>query len=123
MVKSCGCLKPETVHRQVARVRVNGPRQPVGIDFEYANRDGWRPAAIRHYGAVCVECGWDKAHCDVHHRIPQSKGGKNTIENAIVLCPNCHRLADLGALPLTQVKLRLVVDNQLSLALLDIEAA
>lgn len=28
---------------------------------------------------------------EVHHRIPLSEGGDDTVENAIALCPNCHR--------------------------------
>jgi len=30
-------------------------------------------------------------YLEVHHQIPLAVGGKNTIENAIVVCPNCHR--------------------------------
>ncbi|WP_408509611.1 HNH endonuclease signature motif containing protein [Paraburkholderia sediminicola] len=37
-------------------------------------------------------CGWDKAGCDSHHRIPKAQGGAHTIENGMVLCPNCHRI-------------------------------
>ncbi|NCQ35041.1 HNH endonuclease [bacterium] len=40
-----------------------------------------------------MSCGWDKARCDAHHREPKAKGGKHTIQNGMVLCPNCHRIA------------------------------
>ena len=40
----------------------------------------------------CSVCGWDKMKCDLHHKIPKRLGGKTTIENLTVLCPNCHRL-------------------------------
>lgn len=30
-------------------------------------------------------------YLEVHHRIQLSKGGEDTLENAIALCPNCHR--------------------------------
>jgi len=33
---------------------------------------------------------------EVHHKIPLSEGGKDTIENTIALCPNCHRHAHYG---------------------------
>jgi 5-methylcytosine-specific restriction endonuclease McrA len=59
---------------------------------EYKNKRWWGMKAKEHYGNACMKCGWDKAECDVHHKIPLSDGGRHTIENAIVLCPNCHRL-------------------------------
>lgn len=40
----------------------------------------------------CEICGWDKTTRDNHHIIPVSEGGKNTLNNLIVLCPNCHRM-------------------------------
>jgi len=49
---------------------------------------------------ICEECG-EKApflkrkdrlpYLEVHHRVPLSKGGKDKVENAVALCPNCHR--------------------------------
>ena len=33
---------------------------------------------------------------EVHHKIPLSKGGEDTVKNAIALCPNCHRHAHYG---------------------------
>lgn len=35
-------------------------------------------------------------YLEVHHRKPLSKGGDDTVENAIALCPNCHRKAHFG---------------------------
>lgn len=35
-------------------------------------------------------------YLEVHHRIPLADGGEDTIENAIALCPNCHRRAHFG---------------------------
>ena len=58
----------------------------------YKTRHGWAKAAIREYGNKCDQCGWDAARCDVHHRVPKSLGGLHTLDNAIVLCPNCHRV-------------------------------
>ena len=37
-------------------------------------------------------CGWKEATRDLHHLIPVGKGGKNTLDNVIVLCPNHHRM-------------------------------
>ncbi|WP_256671273.1 HNH endonuclease [Pseudomonas sp. EMN2] len=35
-------------------------------------------------------------YLEVHHRIPLADGGDDTVENAIALCPNCHRQAHFG---------------------------
>jgi 5-methylcytosine-specific restriction endonuclease McrA len=45
---------------------------------------------------ACMCCGWDKGPCDTHHILPKSQGGQYTLENGIILCPNCHRLAGCG---------------------------
>lgn len=41
----------------------------------------------------CEKCGWDKAYCDRHrldHKLGYVEG------NVIILCPNCHRLAEIA---------------------------
>ncbi|MFA5299168.1 MAG: HNH endonuclease signature motif containing protein [Lutibacter sp.] len=40
----------------------------------------------------CSICGWDEARCDSHHIISRENGGKDTLDNLIIVCPNCHRL-------------------------------
>ena len=50
-------------------------------------------AVVRVRGSACERCGWDKARCDVHHRVARYDGGLNTIRNGEVICPNCHRVA------------------------------
>jgi len=35
-------------------------------------------------------------YLEVHHRKPLADGGDDTVENAIALCPNCHRKAHYG---------------------------
>ena len=35
-------------------------------------------------------------YLEVHHRTPLSKGGEDTVQNAIALCPNCHRKSHFG---------------------------
>lgn len=35
-------------------------------------------------------------YLEVHHTLPLSKGGRDTIDNAVALCPNCHREAHFG---------------------------
>jgi len=39
----------------------------------------------------CVLCGWNEAACDIHHIVPKKKGGTDSHDNLVVVCPNCHR--------------------------------
>lgn len=54
---------------------------------------------------ICEECGNpalflrarnDLPYLEVHHRNLLSKGGEDSVENAIALCPNCHRRFHYG---------------------------
>ena len=92
---SCGCLRSEAQKRRIKKLGAwnEGKSYSVeGGDRCYKTKHGWAKAARRLYGDKCQKCGWDKGHCDVHHRNQKSKGGLHTLENAIVLCPNCHRV-------------------------------
>lgn len=35
-------------------------------------------------------------YLEVHHRIPLAQNGDDTVENALAVCPNCHREAHFG---------------------------
>jgi len=60
---------------------------------------------LEHAKGICHECG-DHApfyratdgspYLEVHHKVPLSEGGDDTVENAIALCPNCHRKVHYG---------------------------
>lgn len=54
---------------------------------------------------ICGKCGKPapfnrksdgSPYLEVHHWIPLSEGGEDTLENAVALCPNCHREAHFG---------------------------
>lgn len=55
--------------------------------------------AKRYANGVCQLCGGNAPFCgkdgepflETHHIIWLSKGGSDTIENTVALCPNCHR--------------------------------
>lgn len=70
----------------------------------YANKGAWNKAIRRLFPDACMRCGWNEASCDTHHIIPKSRGGQYIIENGIVLCPNCHRLADFGLLVTSELQ-------------------
>lgn len=94
-VQSCGCMNRTTA--QVKRLPAGPWNDGKSYVIEggnrcYKTRHAWAKAAIRHYGNACEVCGWNKARCDVHHRHAKAKGGTHTLANAVVLCPNCHRV-------------------------------
>jgi hypothetical protein len=68
------------------------------LDFKHANKDSWSLAVRQFFGDKCMICGWEESSCDAHHIHAKSKGGENTLQNAIILCPNHHRLANIGKL-------------------------
>ena len=53
----------------------------------------------------CEDCGKDapfkrrkngEPYLEVHHIVPLSEDGEDTVDNAMALCPNCHREAHFG---------------------------
>jgi 5-methylcytosine-specific restriction endonuclease McrA len=69
----------------------------------YATKGSWMAALRRIYGDTCMRCGWNLAVCDAHHITPRSSGGQNTLDNGIILCPNCHRLANLNLISIDEL--------------------
>lgn len=54
---------------------------------------------------VCQDCkqlapfnikGSAEPYLEIHHIVPLSKGGEDSIDNTIALCPNCHRKRHYG---------------------------
>jgi 5-methylcytosine-specific restriction protein A len=53
---------------------------------------------------VCENCNNEapfkrkngEPYLEVHHKIRLADGGEDTIENAMALCPNCHRYLHYG---------------------------
>lgn len=82
---------------------------------EYIAKKAARHNAIaqdvyRVYGHKCALCGWEispellcvrsryqYAHGnEIHHIVPVADGGLDDWQNVILLCPNHHKMADLG---------------------------
>lgn len=62
-------------------------------------------------GYACVICDWriegDKyGGCVTHHIVSVADGGKNILDNAAVLCPNCHAMAHRGLISKDMLMLR-----------------
>lgn len=59
---------------------------------EVKKHKAWvRTQAIKEYGDGCELCGY-RISVETHHIIPKHQGGPHTINNLIVVCPNCHSL-------------------------------
>ncbi|WP_218567473.1 HNH endonuclease signature motif containing protein [Pseudomonas sp. p99-361] len=60
---------------------------------------------LHRAGGVCEECDQPAPftrksngmpYLEVHHKIRLADGGLDTLENAVALCPNCHRASHYG---------------------------
>ncbi len=56
------------------------------------------------YGHQCYVCGFDEV-TEVHHIIPRSAGGTNSMDNLVLLCPNHHALADRGMIEIKLINI------------------
>lgn len=84
------------------------------LDYNFAynvRKDGrrkatkpYRKAVIDTYGPKCKICGYYRPpiHNHVHHLVPLSQNGSNTIRNGIVLCSRCHDEVHAGLLNLSE---------------------
>lgn len=63
------------------------------FDFVHLDINSWSKSVKNIFSDRCMVCGWNKTSCDTHHIIPKSKNGLNSLKNAVILCPNHHRLA------------------------------
>ena len=62
-----------------------------GVDFQNGPLKGFNDvkAAIREQqNGKCLMCKSDIEH--FHHMVPRSRGGSDTIQNQVGLCPKCH---------------------------------
>ncbi len=55
----------------------------------YVCSEAWKRSLVKRYGYRCMICGYDKI-VEAHHIIPSVTGGKMTIDNGTLLCPNHH---------------------------------
>lgn len=97
--KSCGCLRVDASAKRVTQSGAWNDGKSYSIKGGlhcYKTRHSWAKAAIRLMGNKCQICGWSDARCDVHHKVPKASGGLHVLENAIIICPNCHRALHEG---------------------------
>jgi len=110
-----GVLLLERVEAERRNIRrIGAPAPPTGTDTPEmvlgdASRFVRRPDVIAWVleaaEGVCGACGASapflrsngEPYLEVHHVRPLADGGPDTIDNAVALCPNCHRQLHHGA--------------------------
>jgi len=84
------------------------PSQPARVEvttFVFARNPDVVAEVLYRAGGKCEACQSpapferrpDRSpYLEVHHTTPLAAGGDDTVENAVALCPNCHRKAHYG---------------------------
>jgi len=80
---------------------MTGRRPSNGV---YTSPSTFRMMIRREFHDRCAICGWNLAPCDVCHIEARKNGGYDTLENVVMLCPNHHRLFDLGKIPVETIR-------------------
>jgi 5-methylcytosine-specific restriction protein A len=81
------------------------PRRAAGPDSDFIRCPMVAAWILQRCRGVCGRCGKaapftrpnGQPYLEVHHVLPLSEGGPDTVDNAIALCPNCHRRAHHGS--------------------------
>jgi len=69
-------------------------RQDIDSEFVFLTLVTWSKAVKNRDSNKCAKCGSvEKLHA--HHKRPVARGGKNTLENGITLCRECHTAAHI----------------------------
>lgn len=112
LCKYCG----EKCRREAYRDRnKEHNRGPYARIEDTQKRQNVRDEMIIAYSGKCALCGWQLAPVpflfrkkyyasyglEMHHIVPVSEGGTAEWDNLILVCPNCHKQADMGLIPRT----------------------
>ena len=81
--------------------RLNDPTL-IGKAYQESSRlsENLRIATLMRDLYQCTQCGKKNTNLDAHHIIWKEHGGKDTIENLITLCKQCHEKVHKGKLKL-----------------------
>ncbi|WP_235816893.1 HNH endonuclease [Bordetella ansorpii] len=95
---------PESRARRLQQARTI-PEQQIVLARVFKRNPDVIAEALFLANGVCQGCDQvapflradGRPYLEVHHRQPLGEGGADTIDNAIALCPNCHRERHYGA--------------------------
>jgi 5-methylcytosine-specific restriction protein A len=89
---------------RLSKASPNPNRIPV-ITFVYLRNPDVVAEVLTRAQGICEVCNQkapflrkkdNTPYLEVHHKIQLAHGGEDTIQNAIALCPNCHRKKHFG---------------------------
>ena len=95
------------LRRERKREKPNGSQSPkkiVSNSTQYERDPAVRAWVLDNADGVCELCNHlgpfqtneGDPFLEVHHVVPIAEGGPDTIDNAVALCPNCHRRCHLS---------------------------
>jgi hypothetical protein len=98
----------DTSAARAARLEIAGrvPRIITVTSVAYERNPDVVAQALSDAGGRCQECkneapfkrrADNSPYLEVHHRVPLSRGGEDSVANAVALCPNCHRKLHYGS--------------------------
>ena len=83
----------------------NLPKKIVTQSFDYQRNPFVIIDALERAKGICEKCNRkapflrdkdNSPYLEIHHKLPLSEGGEDTLDNVVALCPNCHRQAHYG---------------------------
>ena len=99
-------LKDTTEQRGERLQSYNGkPKKIQTISYAFVRSPDVVAEALLRAKGFCERCGLaapfrrksdGSPYLEVHHKIPLSEDGADTLENVLALCPNCHREVHFG---------------------------
>ncbi len=88
--------------RKCAGTSFSGKGNPNYKNGKKTGRFNWqkviRVEALKRVGNKCEICSYNEYPkiLSAHHKLPRRLGGKDVIENCLIVCPNCHYLIHRG---------------------------
>lgn len=92
--------------RERLRLAPKKPERVQVIAYEFLRNPDVVAEVLCRAKGICESCSKPapfnrrrdgSPYLEVHHKIQLSFGGEDSVENAIALCPNCHRKSHYGA--------------------------
>ena len=99
-----GTLSDEEIRKRA----IEAPKKPVKYltaSYQFERNPCVSAFVLRRANGVCERCGSpapfrkqsdQSPYLEVHHTVPLSQGGADTVDNTEAVCPNCHREAHYG---------------------------
>ncbi len=98
-------MRPKSERDKRLSAAPKKPRQVTAVTIQYYRNQDVVAEVLERAEGVCEGCQapapFKRAsngtpYLEVHHKVQLSKGGDDAVENAIALCPNCHRKMHYG---------------------------